>query len=128
MLDTRRLTLTALGVLVTALVAGCGYQQPSFTFRTDDPSGYVACRDVTARGLTDDVSEREGFLDTAAAAAAASQTGIIRATVDPPVDPNKQEFIGQEDIGQYTVDEDALLQACKTAGFQTDDVQLEKPS
>jgi hypothetical protein len=128
MRDTRRLTLTALGVLVTGLVAGCSYQPPSFTFRTDDPSGYVACRDLTASRLTDDDSARSDFLDTAAAAAAAAQTGIIRATVDPPVDPNRQEFIGQEDIGQYTVDEDALQQACEKAGFQPDDIQLEKPS
>jgi hypothetical protein len=128
MRHTRRPTLTALGVLTAALVAGCSYQPPSFTFRTDDPSGYVACRDVTASRLTDDDSERDDFLDTAAAAAAAAQTGIIRATVDPPVDPNKQEFVGQEDVGQYTVDADALLQACGEAGFQTDDVQLEKPS
>jgi hypothetical protein len=126
--DTRRLTLTAMGVLAAGLVAGCSYQPPSFTFRTDDPSGYVACRDATASRLTDDDSEREDFLDTAAAAAAASQTGDIRATVDPPVDPNRQEFVGQEDIGQYTVDEDALLTACEAAGFQTDDIQLEKPS
>ncbi|GAA2723397.1 hypothetical protein [Cellulomonas aerilata] len=126
MLETRRLTLPVLGVLAAGLVAGCS--GPSFDFRTDDPSGYVACRDITASQLTDDDDERERFLETAAASAAASQTGDIRATVDPPVDPNRQEFIGQEDIGQYTVDEDALFQACEDAGFQRDDIQLVKPS
>lgn len=122
MLANRRLTLTALTALTAGLLAGCS--GPSFDFRNDDPSGYLACRDVTASRLTDDADGRDDLLTKAAAEAAASQTGDIRATVDPPVDASKQEFIGHEDLGTYTVDEDALLAACEAAGFQTDDVQL----
>ncbi len=123
MLDTRRLTLTALGALTAGLlVTGCVGGR--FDFRTDDPSGYVACRDVTASRLTDDGDERDGYLESAAAAAAAAQIATIRATVDPPVDANAQEFIGQEDRGEYTVDADALAAACEDAGFQPEDVQL----
>jgi hypothetical protein len=121
--DTRRPTLTALGALTAALLAA-GCSGPSFDFRTDDPSGYVACRDLTASRLTEDDGDREHYLETAAVAAAAAQTGGIRATVDPPVDANLQEFIGQEDRGDYTVDADALAEACERAGFQADDVQL----
>ena len=122
MLRTRRLTVTTLGVLAAGLLAGCN--QPSFDFRFDDPSGYNACRDVTASRMSDDDGQRQDLLDTAAAAAAASQTAVIRETVDPPVDPNAQEFIGHEDVGTYTVDEDALVSACDEIGFQTDDVDL----
>jgi hypothetical protein len=123
MSDMRRLALTTLGALTAGLlVTGCVGGR--FDFRTDDPSGYVACRDVTASRLTDDDDEREGFLETAAAAAAAAQIAAIRATVDPPVDPDAQEFVGQEDRGVYTVDADALAAACERAGFEADIVQL----
>jgi hypothetical protein len=121
--DTRRLTLTALGALTAGLLA-TGCVGGRYDFRTDDPSGYVACRDETASRLTDDDDERDGFLESAAAAAAAAQIASIRATVDPPVDPSAQEFIGQEDRGVYTVDADALAAACERAGFQPGDVRL----
>ena len=123
MLDTRRLTLTALGALTAGLLA-TGCVGGRFDFRADDPSGFLACRDVTASRLTDDEDERQGLLETAAAAAAAAQIAAIRATVDPPVDPNAQEFVGQEDIGEYTVDADALVAACEDAGFRAENVRL----
>jgi hypothetical protein len=123
MLDTRRLTLAALGALTAGLlVTGCVGGR--YDFRTDDPSGYVACRDVFASRLTDDDSQRDTYLENAAAAAAAAQIAGIRGTVDPPVDPNSGEFVGQEDRGQYTVDADALAAACEDAGFNPDHVEL----
>jgi hypothetical protein len=123
MLDTRRPALTALGALTAALlVTGCVGGR--FDFRVDDPSGYLACRDVTASRLADDNDARERFLAAAAANAAAAQIAGIRGTVDPPVDANRQEFIGAEDRGQYTVDADALAAACEDAGFQPDHVEL----
>jgi hypothetical protein len=123
MLDTRRLTLTALGGLTAALLA-TGCVGGRFDFRADDPSGFLACRDVTASRLTDDDDERQRLLDTAAAAAASAQIAGIRATVDPSVDPTEQEFIGHEDIGEYTVDADALAAACEEAGFRAENVRL----
>lgn len=120
----RPVLTSVLGLLALGLASGCS--QPSSDFSRDDPAGYTACRDVTASRQVDDDTEREELLATAAAAAAASQTGEIRDTVSPPVDPDALEQVGQEDIGTYTVDEDALVEACEDVGFEPDDVDLEE--
>ena len=120
--DTRRLLLPTFGVLAAGLLTGC--IGGTFDFRTDDPSGYHACRDVTASRLTEDEEQRERLLDRAAPEAASAQTAAIRDSVDPPVDPDRQENVGHEDVDVYTVDEDALVAACDDAGFRTDWVKL----
>ena len=125
MVPTRRLSVLTAGALAAGLLAGCS--GPSFSFNRDDPSGYSACRDATASEQTDDDAQRERLLDSAAAQAAAAQTGDIRATVDPPVDEDALETVGADDAGTYTVDVEALLEACVAAGFEPDDVDLPGP-
>ena len=125
MVRTPRLSVIGSGVLAVCVLAGC--TQPSLTFNRDDNLGYTACRDLFASRLTDDDDRREELLTKAAASAAAADSPAIRATVDPPVDEDRLETIGSEDQ-EYTVDEEALAQACEESGFNAEDVELENPS
>lgn len=121
--STRRLLAVTAGALAAGLVAGCS--QPSFAFRQDDPIGYTACRDAVAAQAMDAGDEFEELMGTIAAAAAASETGDIRDTVSPPVDPEELERVGAEDDRVYSVDVDELLEACEGVGFAADDVEVE---
>ena len=115
----------AVGSAVLALtLAGCSSDSsmPSlsqgFDFRHDDPSGYLACRDLALAELTPDDAKRERLLATAAASAAASQSAVILDTVDPEPPPvSAGERIGTARIGDFTVDPEALHQACEESDF-----------
>ena len=121
----RRSAHAAVASAAVALVlAGCSSDSdlpsPSrgFDFRHDDPPGYLACRDLALAELTTDDAKRERLLSTAAASAAASQSEVILATVDPEPPPvSAGERIGTARIGDFTVDPDALHQACEDSDF-----------
>ena len=94
-----------------------------FDFRQDDPSGYLACRDLGLSEVAEDDASREELLLSAAAAAAASQTEEILAAVSPePPSVEDGENQGTADIGEYTVDPDALRTACEASDYDFDEV------
>ena len=119
MVRTRRPLVITTGLLVAGLLSGCAQQSwaPPLTFKVEDNVGYTACRDLFASRLVDDSEDRERLLVNAAASAAAADSPQIRETVDPPVDEDNLERVGSEDRGTYTVDEDALAEACEQSGF-----------
>jgi hypothetical protein len=127
MVSTRRPSVLATGVLLTGLLTGCAQQSwaPPLSFKVEDNLGYTACRDLFASRLVEDSERRELLLVNAAASAAAADSPQIRATVDPPVDEDDLERTGSEDRGTYTVDEDALAEACEQSGFDPERVATE---
>ena len=124
MVRTRRPLAITTGLLLAGLLSGCAQQSwaPPLTFKVEDNVGYTACRDLFASRLVEDSDRQERLLVNAAADAAAAESPQIRATVDPPVDEDNLERTGSEDRGTYTVDEDALAEACEELGFDPERV------
>lgn len=88
----------------------------SFALRNDDPSGYLACRNVGLLGSGTE-ADREELMAKAAAAAAAAQTPQIRRTVTPSVEDIPRERLSPGGIGRFSAAEADLRTACEESGF-----------
>ncbi|MCL3862791.1 hypothetical protein [Actinotalea sp. K2] len=122
---TRRLATLTVAAALGLTLAACGSDSDlestssSFDLTRDDPLGFTACRDLELAQQSEDPDDRADLLDSAARAAAGSQTGAFRESVSPQPDPERLETAGASDI-DYTVDEDALRTACEEVGFDFD--------
>lgn len=112
----RTVVLSTVGLLAALTLAGCS---SGGGFEKDDPEAHSACSKFLVDPVMEDVSEDDEFVMVFGTALVVGEHAA-KAT-SPEVQAAAKELTG---VGQWTIDNEALIQACEDAGYEVGEHSL----
>lgn len=100
-------------VLAVLALTACS---SSAGFEKDDPEAHSACTKFLVDPVMEDVADDEEIVMVLGTALAVGEHASKATT--PEIQATAEELSG---TGQWTIDEEALIQACEDAGYEVDE-------